>query len=44
MGLQEAAETFPSRLLEATNLCVIHAKRVDIMAKDVKLAARTSFS
>ena len=36
--LQEAAEAFLVSLLEDTNLCTIHAKRVTIMPKDVQLA------
>ena len=38
--LQEAAEAFLVSLLEDTNLCAIHAKRVTIMPKDVQLARR----
>ena len=38
--LQEAAETFLVSLLEDTNLCAIHAKRVTIMPKDIQLARR----
>ncbi|KAI1724123.1 core histone h2A/H2B/H3/H4 domain-containing protein [Ditylenchus destructor] len=38
--LQEAAEAFLVGLLEDTNLCAIHAKRVTIMPKDMKLARR----
>ena len=38
--LQEAAEAFLVSLLEDTNLCTIHAKRVTIMPKDVQLARR----
>ena len=36
--LQEVAEAFLVSLLEDTNLCAIHAKRVTIMPKDVQLA------
>ena len=36
--LQEAAEAFLVSLLEDTNLCAIHAKRVTIMPKDIQLA------
>ena len=36
--LQEAAEAFLVSLLEDTNLCTIHAKRVTIMPKDIQLA------
>lgn len=39
-ALQEAAESFLVSLFEDTNLCAIHAKRVTIMPKDVKLAKR----
>ena len=38
--LQEAAEAFLVSLLEDTNLCAIHAKRVTIMPKDIQLARR----
>ena len=38
--LQEAAEAYMVSLLEDTNLCAIHAKRVTIMPKDVQLARR----
>jgi len=40
MALQEASEMFLVTLLEDTNLCAIHAKRVTIMPKDLKLAQR----
>ena len=36
--LQEAAEAHVVALMENTNLCTIHAKRVTIMPKDVQLA------
>ena len=36
--LQEAAEAYLVGLLEDTNLCAIHAKRVTIMSKDIQLA------
>ena len=36
-ALQEAAEAY---LVEDTNLCAIHAKRVTIMPKDIQLARR----
>ena len=36
--LQEAAEAFLVSLMEDTNLCTIHAKRVTIMPKDIQLA------
>ena len=37
-ALQEAAEAYLVGLLEDTNLCAIHARRVTIMPKDVQLA------
>jgi histone H3 len=40
MAVQEAAEYFLVGLMEDTNLCAIHAKRVTIMPKDIQLAAR----
>ncbi|EGW31345.1 uncharacterized protein SPAPADRAFT_61915 [Spathaspora passalidarum NRRL Y-27907] len=40
MALQEASEAFLIHLLEDTNLCAIHAKRVTIMQKDIQLARR----
>lgn len=40
MALQEAAEAYLVVLLENTNLCAIHAKRVTIMPKDMQLARR----
>ena len=40
LALQEAAESYLIGLLEDTNLCAIHAKRVTIMPKDVNLARR----
>lgn len=39
-ALQEAAEAHIVGLLEDSNLCAIHAKRVTIMAKDINLARR----
>ena len=36
--LQEAAEAYIVGLMEDTNLCAIHAKRVTIMPKDIQLA------
>ena len=39
-ALQEAAEAYFVRLMEDTNLCAIHAKRVTIMPKDIQLARR----
>ena len=40
LALQEAAEAYLVRLFEDTNLCVIYAKRVKIMLKDMRLAFR----
>jgi histone H3 len=40
MALQEAAEAYLVGLMEDTNLCAIHAKRVTIMPKDMQLARR----
>ncbi|CAI9762911.1 unnamed protein product [Fraxinus pennsylvanica] len=40
LALQEAAEAYLIGLLEDTNLCAIHAKRVIIMPKDIQLACR----
>jgi histone H3 len=39
-ALQEAAEAYLVRLFEDTNMCAIHAKRVTIMPRDMKLARR----
>ena len=38
LALQEAEEMFLVGLLEQSNLCALHAKRVTIMPKDVQLA------
>ena len=40
MALQEASEAHLVSLLEDSNLCTIHAKRVTIMPKDIQLARR----
>ena len=40
LALQEAAEAYLVGLFEDTNLCAIHANRVTIMPKDMKLARR----
>ena len=37
MALQEASEAYLVGLLEDTNLCAVHAKRVTIMTKDIQL-------
>ena len=37
-ALQEAGETFLIGLLQQANLCVIDAKRVTVMPKDIQLA------
>ena len=38
--LQEASEAYLVGLFEDTNLCAIHARRVTIMPRDIKLARR----
>ena len=38
LALQESAEAYLVGLLEDSNLCAIHAKRVTIMPKDIQLA------
>ena len=38
MALQEASEAYLVGLLEDSNLCAVHAKRVTIMPKDIQLA------
>ena len=40
LALQEAAEAYLVETFENTNLCCIHAKRVTISDKDIKLARR----
>ena len=40
MVLQEASEAYLVGLLEDSNLCTVHAKRVTIMPKDIQLAWR----
>ncbi|KAF1351444.1 histone-fold-containing protein [Lizonia empirigonia] len=42
LGTGEDAENFVVKMLEAANLCAIHAKRVTIMPKDMQLAARVT--
>jgi histone H3 len=39
-ALQEAAEAYLTGLFQDTNLCAIHARRVTIMPRDMKLAHR----
>ena len=38
MALQEASEAYLVGLLEDSNLCAVHAKRVTIMPRDIQLA------
>ena len=40
LALQEGAEAFLVSLLEDSNLCAIHAKRVTVMPRDLQLAKR----
>ena len=40
LAIQEATEAFAVGILEDANLCAIHAGRVTIMPKDIKLAQR----
>lgn len=40
LALQEASEAFLIHLLEDTNLCAVHGKRVTIMQRDIQLARR----
>lgn len=40
LALQEATEAYLVTLFEDSNLCAIHAKRVTILPKDLKLARR----
>jgi histone H3 len=40
LALQEAVESYLVGLFEDTNLCAIHARRVTIMIRDIKLARR----
>jgi histone H3 len=39
-ALQEASEAYLVGLFEDTNLCAIHARRVTIMPRDIRLARR----
>jgi len=38
--IQEAAESYLTGLFDDTNLCAIHAKRVTILPKDMRLALK----
>lgn len=38
--LHDAAEAYLTQLMEDTNLCAIHAKRVTVQPKDIQLARR----
>ena len=40
LALQEASEAYLVALFEGANLCAIHAKRVTIMPKDIRLSRR----
>ena len=40
LATQEALEAYLVGLMEDTNLCAIHAKRVTLMVKDIKLSRR----
>lgn len=40
LALQEATEAYMVRVFEDANLCAIHAKRVTIMIKDLRLSMR----
>ena len=40
LATQEASEAYLVGLMEESNLCAIHAKRVTIMPKDIQLARR----
>jgi histone H3 len=40
LAIQEAAEAYIVGLMEDANLCVLHAKRVTLMPKDIHLARR----
>ncbi|KAJ3221853.1 centromeric DNA-binding histone H3-like protein cse4 [Clydaea vesicula] len=40
LALQESCEAYLVHLFEDANLCAIHAKRVTIMQKDIRLARR----
>ena len=40
LALQEASESYLVELFEDANLCAIHAKRVTLMQRDIRLARR----
>jgi histone H3 len=40
LALQAAAEAYLTSLFEDANLCAVHANRVTIQLKDMKLARR----
>ena len=40
VALQEASEDYLVKLMEDTNICAIHARRVTILPKDMQLARR----
>ena len=40
LAIQEAAEAHIVQLMEESNLCAIHCKRVTIMPRDMQLARR----
>ncbi len=40
LALQEASEAYLVRLFEDTNECAMHAERVTIMPKDMRLVQR----
>ena len=40
LAIQESAEAYLVTLFEEANLCAIHAKRVTLQDKDLKLAMR----
>ena len=40
LALQEATEVYLVSVLEDSNMCAIHAKRVTVMPRDMQLATR----
>lgn len=40
LAMQEASEAFAIGVLEDSNLCAIHARRVTVMPRDIQLARR----